>query len=168
MRWRIVYIYSHTWIIYIYTEGNPLTVSEKDLLLKIRELNRRIEELEGALETILDPIRKMEQATRNYYRLLAVAMREGRIGVDLALPDVRDSLSREIVEVLLERKNLNITRITERLRERRGTASRRIVRERLKGLIEDDVVVATSDSTPLYSLSDEVMKKWAQLLGIDI
>jgi len=143
-------------------------VSDKDLVREIKELNRRIEELEDALSTLLGPVRKMEKATRSYYRLLATAMREGRIGIDLALPEVKDSISREIVEVLLEGRDQNISRITDKLRERRGSASRRIVRERLKALLDEGIVVVSRDRTPKYSLSEEVMKKWAQLLGIDI
>ncbi|MHA1223663.1 MAG: hypothetical protein ACTSSG_09345 [Candidatus Heimdallarchaeaceae archaeon] len=51
-----------------------------------------------------------------------------------------DDISKNIVAVLERKGNLNISQLTEALRKERGSASRRIVRERVNKLIEKGIV----------------------------
>ena len=60
---------------------------------------------------------------------------------------------------------MNISQITDGVRARRGTASRRIIRERLQALVEKDVVEKMDGKQAKYKLNDEVVRKWAEVLG---
>jgi DNA-binding HxlR family transcriptional regulator len=87
----------------------------------------------------------------------------------MILTDVKDSISRDIVRVLLERPDQNISQLTELVRNKRGTASRRIIREKLKELEEKNIVKKhLKGSLYKYRLTDEVIKKWSQMLGFNI
>jgi DNA-binding transcriptional ArsR family regulator len=87
----------------------------------------------------------------------------------MILPELKDQISREIVRVLLDRQNQNISEITELVRSKRGTASRRIIRERLKQLEENKIVQKQiKGKLYVYSLTDKVIKKWSQMLGFNI
>jgi len=56
-------------------------------------------------------------------------------------PDLKyDNISKAIVEVLSRKERLNISQLTEQVRKERGSASRRIVRERVDKLIETGVL----------------------------
>jgi len=55
------------------------------------------------------------------------------------------------------------------VRSKRGTASRRIVRERIQELEEKDIIQKQlKGRLYVYSLSENVIKKWSQMLGFDI
>ena len=54
------------------------------------------------------------------------------------------------------------------MKRKRGTASRRIVRERLEDLERQGIVVATPGSrTRTFRVAAEVADKWSQVLGVD-
>jgi DNA-binding transcriptional ArsR family regulator len=144
-------------------------VTEEDLPKQIKELNKRIAELEGMMAQILAPVREMQKATGKYLRLVDLALSHGGLSPEMVTPEVKDPISIDIMKVLMERREQNISQITEALRVKRGSASRRIVRERIKILIEQGVVDEKGEgSVSTYSLSEEVLRKWSQLLGISI
>jgi len=144
-------------------------VTKKDLTEEIKELNKRISELEKMLSTIIQPLQRVQTTTTNYLRIVRLLLEHGGLTPDLVLPEVKDPISREIVRVLLDRSEQNLTQITELVRSRRGTASRRIIREKINELIGKNLVQKQQQgSLYVYSLSSEVIKKWSQLLGINI
>ena len=143
-------------------------MAEEDLAEQVKELNKRIEELESALSQILAPMRHMEKAASGYFRLVGIALKEGGITIDAVMPEIKDHISKEIIMVLFDSNGQNISQITDAVRERRGTASRRIVRERLKSLEESEIIEVKGDKTKKYFLTDKVVRKWAQLLGMNI
>ena len=54
----------------------------------------------------------------------------------------------------------NISEITERVRNKRGTASRRIIRLRLSELLDKEIVEKTQKgSLYVYSLTETVLRK---------
>ena len=56
-------------------------------------------------------------------------------------PDLKyDSISKAIIVALDRKKRLNISQLTEQVRKERGSASRRIVRERVDKLIESGII----------------------------
>jgi len=56
-------------------------------------------------------------------------------------PDLKyDSISKSIIIALDRKKRLNISQLTEQVRKERGSASRRIVRERVDKLIESGII----------------------------
>lgn len=141
----------------------------KDLTDEIKELNKRISELERMLSLLIQPFQKVQDTTSNYLKILRLSLEHGGLTPDLILPEVKDPISKEIVRALLDRSEQNISQITELLRSKRGTASRRIVREKVNKLTEKNIIQKKQKgSLYVYSLSQEVIRKWSQLLGINI
>ena len=144
-------------------------MSEEELTEKVKELSQRIEELESTLAQVMEPLRAVQKTTSGYFRLAELAMRQGGLTVDSVLPNVKDAISKDIVRVLVDARDQNITQITNSVRAIRGSASRRIIRERLKELEEKELVERTGGGKiPTYSLSSHVLRKWSELLGIPI
>ena len=142
---------------------------EKDLTEEVKELNKRINELEKMISSIITPLQDVGKITQNYMKIIGLLLDKGGLTPDMILSDVKDPISKDIVRVLLERPNQNISQITELVRSKRGTASRRIIREKLKELEEKDIVQKSQKkSLYVYRLTDEVIKKWSQMLGFNI
>ena len=141
----------------------------QDLTDEIRKLNKRISELEKMLSTLIQPFQKIQDTTSNYLKIIQLSLEHGGLTPDLILPEVKDSISKEIVRVLLDRNEQNISQITELVRNKRGTASRRIVREKINELTGKNIIQKKQKgSLYVYGLSEDVIKKWSQLLGINI
>jgi DNA-binding FadR family transcriptional regulator len=69
--------------------------------------------------------------------------------------------------VLLERSEQNISQITDLVKSKRGTASRRIIREKLADLETKHIIQKQQrGSRYVYNLTTEVITKWTQLLGL--
>ncbi|MFH1013960.1 MAG: hypothetical protein V1769_05590 [Thermoplasmatota archaeon] len=146
-----------------------LSVVTKDLADEIKELQKRIQELEHMLSQMLSPIQNVQHITQRYLTIVQLALDHGGLTPDLILPEVKDSISRDIVRVLMEHYDQNISEITDLVKTKRGTASRRIVREKIQLLVEKNVIEQRQkESRYVYRLSASVIKKWSQLLGIPI
>lgn len=142
---------------------------KKDLAEEIKELNKRISELEKMLSVLIQPLQNVSKTTQNYMRITGLLLDHGGLTPDLILPEVKDPISREIVRVLLDRNEQNVSQITELVKSKRGTASRRIIREKIQDLIEKDIVQKQQKgSRYVYSLTEKVIKKWSQMLGFNI
>ena len=140
--------------------------NDKELRKEIEELSRKIEELEKIISRLQEPFTRMREFSDRYVRLIESFVRLGILSPGDIFYDVKDDISKEILGVLLYRNGLNISQITEAVRQRRGTASRRIIRERLQHLERLGKVQRMTDKKGVvYSLSEEVVKKWSQLLG---
>lgn len=150
-----------------------MPVSEKEKV-DLEALADRMEQLERAMDRLSEPygqlvgyLGRLQEISRSYFRLLDLLQRYGSVSPDMALPEVKDPISREIVNVLFERGGRNISQITEALRARRGTASRRIVRDRLKQLQERGVVTPSSGSRgTAYDVTEEAVRRWSKVLGL--
>lgn len=141
----------------------------KDLKDEIKQLNKRINDLEKMLSKMMEPLQNITKTTRNYMRIIGLLLEHGGITPDLILPEIKDPISREIVRALLDRSNQNISQITELVRVKRGTASRRIIREKIKDLEEKNIVQKRQiGSLYVYSITEKVIKKWSQMLGFNI
>jgi len=141
---------------------------KKALRKEVRALNRKIEDLEDVIGQLQEPLRELQKAARGYYKLIDLFMRYGEISPNLVVPELKDPMARDILEVLFERDGQNISQITDALRSRRGTASRRIVRDRLHMLEENGYVEGrTERKTVHYHVSKELLKKWSQVLRFD-
>jgi cell division septum initiation protein DivIVA len=144
-------------------------VTEEDLQKEVKELNKRIAELEKMMAQLVAPVRQMQKSTQNYFRLVDLALKHGGLTPEMLIPEVKDPISKDIVKVLLKRSDQNITQISELLRDERGSASRRIVRDKLKFLEKLEIVEQGGDKkVPTYRLTEKVLRKWSQLLGINI
>ncbi len=141
----------------------------KDLSEEVKKLNKRIQELEKMLSAVIKPLQDTGRIAQNYLRLTGILIDKGGLAPDAILPEIKDPISQEIVRVLLDKNEQNISQITELVRSRRGTASRRIIREKIKELIEKDIIQKNmKGSLYVYSLTDKVIKKWSQMLGFKI
>ncbi len=146
-----------------------LTVVTKDLADEIKQLQKRIQELERMLSQVLSPLQNVQHITQRYLNIVQLALDHGGLTPDLILPEVKDPISRDIVRVLMEHYDQNISEITDLVKTKRGTASRRIVREKIQLLVEKNVIEQRQkESRCVYRLSAAVIKKWSQLLGIPI
>jgi len=142
---------------------------KKDLAREIKELNKRISELEKMLSVLIKPFQDVRRTTNNYMKLTGLLLDHGGLTPDLILPEVKDPISKEIVRVLMNRSEQNISQITELIRSKRGTASRRIIRKKIQELTEKNIIQNhQKGSTYVYSLAAEVIKKWSQMLGFNI
>ena len=142
---------------------------KKDLADEVKELNKRISELEKMLSVLIKPLQDVRKTTSNYMRLTGLLLDHGGLTPDLILPEVKDLISKEIVRALMDRSEQNISQIAEIIRSRRGTASRRIIREKIQALTEKNIIQKhQKGSLSVYSLAEEVIKKWSQMLGFNI
>lgn len=147
-------------------------MADGDLQKDVRELRKQVEALREALAKVAEPYREiagyMEQLqtiTRGYFRLLDLYAKHGTVSPDLVVPGLKDDISKAILAALFEKGDRNISQITESVKGKRGTASRRIIRERLQDLVEQRVVVAAEGSRGhTYRVSEEVAAKWSLLL----
>ena len=142
-------------------------MTDEDLKKQIREMSQRISELERMLAQALAPLKEMGSSTQRYLRLVDLALKHGSLSPEMLVPEVKDPISKDIINVLVDRSGQNISQITEAVRARRGSASRRVVREKLKNLEEKGIVERKGEgAVHEYHISEEVLRKWSQLLGI--
>lgn len=142
---------------------------EKDLADEVKELNKRISDLEKMLSVLLKPLTDVRKTTERYLKLAGLLLDHGGLTPDVILPELKDPISKDIVRVLLERPGQNVSQITDLVKSRRGSASRRIIRKKLLYLEEKHIVQKQQQGTRhVYSLTPEVIKKWTQLLGLTI
>ena len=142
---------------------------KKDLAGEIKELNKRISDLEKMISVLIKPFQDVRKTTSNYMRLTGLLLDHGGLTPDLILPEIKDPISKEIVRVLMNRSEQNISQITELIRTKRGTASRRIIREKIQELTKKNIIQKhQKGSIYVYSLDEKVIKKWSQILGFNI
>jgi DNA-binding transcriptional ArsR family regulator len=135
---------------------------------ELEELGQRLDRLESILNEISKPLENFYGITGNYLRLLKFYSEHGSISPEHIVPGLKDPISKDIVNVLFQKNEQNISQITESLKRVRGTASRRIVREKLRELESAGVVVKVEGSKQAkYSVAPELIKKWSQLLGFN-
>lgn len=151
-----------------------MPVADAEEAKRIEELSQRIEELEATLKKVAEPYSELvrqlslfQDTVQKYFRLMDLYQKHGVVSIDTILPQVKDPISREIMRILLDKPGLNISEITEELRARRGSSSRRIVRDRLGELLAGGLVKERSDrKEKTYEISEEVVRKWSQVLGL--
>lgn len=149
-------------------------MARKEEEVDLEALADRMEQVEKAMDRLREPyselvgyIDRLQEISRSYVRLLDLLQRYGSLSPDMAIPELKDALSREIVNVLFEKGGRNISQITEALRAKRGTASRRIVRERLKALEAKGIVHRSGDPRgTAYDVTEETVRRWSKVLGL--
>jgi DNA-binding transcriptional ArsR family regulator len=142
---------------------------QTDVTNEIKELSKRISELEQMLSTLMKPFNDARKTTERYLRLAGLLLDHGGLTPEAILPGLKDPISKDIVRVLLEKPEQNTSQITELVKSRRGTASRRIIRQKLL-VLEDQHIIQKHQqgNRTVYTLTPEVIKKWTQLLGLSI
>jgi hypothetical protein len=151
-----------------------MRMAKSDLQEDVRELRKQVEALREALAKVAGPYREiaaymdqLQNITRGYFRLLDLYAKHGAVSPDVVVPGLKDDISKAIVTALFEKSDRNISQITESVKGKRGTASRRIVRERLQELVKQGVVTESSAARGhTYRVSEDVAAKWSQVLGL--
>jgi len=146
---------------------------EKELKEEIESLKDQINGLENMInnlmnlhKTVLDKASAASEVEERYMKMLSIYKKFGNIS-PAQLSNVKDPISEKIVEILFDKEGLNITQITGRLREKKGSASRHTVRKKLKALEKEGIVKKTSDGKGKnYQLTEKAINKWAEMLGI--
>lgn len=135
---------------------------------RIRDLDQKLDAIIKRLDTIDAAVAASQQTSQ-----LSGVLSDLRSGISIyseplkaikRLYDTRDILklqavekdeiSRLIVQSLAMKGQLNISQIERAVRAVRGTASRRIIRERLKSLQENGVVRQAVGSPQKYELKE--------------
>ena len=131
-------------------EADPES-GESDLRKKLEDISTRLVRIERILARLEPEMGEFQSSTKliregmDFYGSLFDMMGRftGRQRLAQRFPEIgKDEISRLMVEALEEGKPLNISQLTVAVRRQRGTASRRIVRERLQhleklGIIEE-------------------------------
>src|SRR2546425_11310003 len=149
-------------------------MTQDDLRKEIRELRAQIEALRPALSDVTRPyaelmayVDRLQDVSRGYFRVLELFKKYVKVSPDLVIPVLKDDISRPVVVALFDQPDRNISQITEAVKGKRGTASRRIVRARLEDLQRQGIIVATPGSrNRTFRVADEVAEKWSQVLGV--
>ena len=85
-----------------------------DLTEEIQKLNDRLSELESMLSQLLHPLQQVQNSTSQYIRLLQLALEYGGLSPERVVPEIKDSISKEIIRALLDRSEQNISEITKK------------------------------------------------------
>ena len=146
-----------------------------DILGKVLELQRQVTAVQEAITRVggpvleaVDQVSRMRELAGGYLRLVELYQRFGSISPEAILPELKDPIAVDIVKLLFEQGGLNVTQLTERLRGRRGKASRTSVRERLNRLVRDGIVVVERGpgGVTVYSIADWAVERWLKLIGV--
>jgi len=130
-------------------------------------LEEAFEKIARPYSELLDYIEKFQGIARGYFRVMELYEKYGGISPEMVIPSLKDPISKEIVKVLFDKGEGNISQITREMKIRRGTSSRRIVRERLEKLEKEGIVICDPGKrSKSYSISKEVIEKWSQVLGL--
>lgn len=141
------------------------------------DIAERLEKVEKTLERILEKLRNLEELisrlgiSSDYVNLVVELTSLYSIPISLALESARrvaeissrmklDPISMEIVKVLSTCREMSVSGITRAVKDVRGRASRRTIRERLKLLQGLGILVNTGSRTrPKFVLSTCLQKK---------
>ena len=137
-----------------------------DIYERVKRLEKMLEELIDRLNSIEDKLKVLgiEQPTLSIASRLVLAFSmpaiqaleaSRRAIVAINKLSIVDPINEAIIEVLSSCEELSISEITRRIRTLRGTASRRIISERLKKLEKRDIIINVgSVNRPKYMLRE--------------
>lgn len=144
----------------------------EDIANRLSDLEESIGKIRGSYGELGQYLEILKEISSRYFRIMDLYAKHGSISVDMAVPEVKDPISKEIIRILVdksdkENKGLNLSDITRELKSRRGTASRRIVREKVNELIRIGIARRTGEGKQSnITISDDLIERWYTLLGM--
>ncbi len=135
-------------------EDSPSELSLEDVQNRLDEISKRLARVEELIEKIgpgLDEVSESAKVIREGFefydgmvKLMTKFTRAERL--DSQYGDLKkDQISWLIIRILDNSMPLNISQLTAAIRAERGTASRRIVRERVNTLLRRGILVVIED-----------------------
>ncbi len=138
----------------IENKGNKVDLTLEEVQDRLDEISKRLARLEELIERVgpgIEEVRSSAKIIREGFEFYDGMVRlmskftkaerlESRYG-DLK----RDDISWRIIQILDNSRPLNISQITTSVRAERGTASRRIVRERVNDLVKRGILQVIED-----------------------
>lgn len=151
-----------------------MTTKETDKDKEIARLSNKIDNLEGMISDMAKPYQetmammaKFNEMASGYLKIINLYQQHGKVSPEMLVPSVKDPIAQDILVILFEKKELNVSQIAEILKEKRGTSSRKTVRDKLKELEDAKAIEVVGDrKVKKYKVSDELVEKWLKLLGV--
>ena len=151
------------------SKGSTRNLSREDSSSEAEELSKKLDQIIRRLDLLEELILEKPE-----YQGLVAALGLTRLGIGVygeplkiaarlkkaenylsRKSVVQDDISRCIVQALAVKGALNISAITRQVAAMRGKASRRIVRERVKKLQEQGILLRKDGKVPVYELAEK-------------
>lgn len=154
--------------------GGQGSEKEQQQAEEIQRLSSKIDNLEDMIAQMAKPYQeamglmaRFNEMASGYLKIINLYQQHGKVSPEMLVPTVKDPIAQEILVILFEKKELNVSQIAEHLKERRGTSSRKTVRDKLKELEDARAIEVVGDrKVKKYKVSDELVEKWLKLLGV--
>jgi len=149
--------------------GGENLSGEEDSVSNAEELSKKLDQIIRRLDLLEDLILEKPE-----YEGLAATLRLTKMGIGMygeplkiasrlknaekylrQKPIAQDDISRCVVQALAVKGALNISAITRQVALMRGKASRRIVRDRVKELAKQGVLLKADGRIPTYELAEK-------------
>ncbi len=115
---------------------NYVILQINNLQHKVSDSNPELKQMMGLLKILTTSL----QVTKAPFAVLSQALSLKERLVE-RFPHLKyDDISKSILAALERKERLNISQLTEQVRKERGSASRRIVRERVDKMIEEGII----------------------------
>mgnify|MGYP000968929299 CR=1 FL=1 len=151
-----------------------MSEKEKQQAKEIERLSNKIDNLEGMISDMARPYQetmammaKFNEMASGYLKIINLYQQHGKVSPEMLVPSIKDPIAQDILVILFEKKELNVSQIADILKEKRGTSSRKTVRDKLKELEDAKAIEVVGDrKVRKYKVSDELVERWLKLLGV--